>query len=998
MNSSSHSFYRACLLGASAAIVGTPVVHAQQGASLDELVSNSLQNMEAGKWAEALQQLTDACNKPNLKTLYGSKIGVLHYRKGICHSKVNQFDEAMKAFETCYREYPPDKDGAGNIYHKLALLKWGDAALGAEQFDLAIRQYKKFLEERSNERGKDQYAKGAFHINLCICYFKLGKLPEGMENLEIAIKNKEVFPTPDAGIVAGFQAFVTACIDKTNEQAILDFINKNRADIIIEPFEMQEFNRLFMKLAHDAYSANMDRASIVLYQMVAPTEVTMDDIKVRMASIGKRRGVMDGTRSISADKLKAAEEAVSKATKETKNPEIVQLQAMAFIHEINGNARGAFAAYENLELYFPKHEKRENNLFQLVRTSSLVGEVLITEKYGQVFLKAFPNSEHVPAVRRMMLTSLFYEGEYKKCIEVAVTLIEKLEKGSEQHDICLHVLGGSYYYEGEYEKAQPLLDQHATDYPKSKFRQAALFFQGSNLVKLQDFAKGALLLDAFLKEYPEAGKNPYLPFALFDRATCHYAEDEYAPALANVDRLEKEFPQTEVLDLAFNLKGNVHLAEKRKDEAETYYKKGFELAERRGAKMVAGESVYLLITMLGEKSSPKEPNPRIKDAVPWIDKFWKEYSDGSPYRTQAAVAGIYAMDAVERGEEGLDRLRDVIAEMAGDPSSRGLEEAIGSYTEFYLTKHSVEELKEHYYNFPKIKAKDTVARALLRMAVIGVFEEELKKAKEGADRSKAEAMVKVLFNELKAEFSPKDLTSFILVRVGDFIREKTGAPREALDYYTEALSRKDGGYKFEAMFGRADILGRSKSAADLDAGIKDLEEIFANSDKKQQKEKALYRKTELLAAKGDWDKVNQQAKVYLDTKANNFSLYKGPVNVLLAESYEKTNKINDAIFSYSSICFGNQIGNILYSAPACKRWMELLWERDAAAVDGKPGDRQGAYDGGYKYVDMTRRLYDKMTQEEKELWNSVEELVKEYEASPNIKSVAQQKKEAESKK
>jgi tetratricopeptide (TPR) repeat protein len=998
MNSSSHTFYRACILGTSLAAMIAPAAHAQEGESLDELVSKSLTNMQNNKWAEALEQLNKACAKPNLKALYGAKIGVLYYRKGICESKLNQFDAAMKSFETCYRDFPPDADGAGNIYHKLALLKWGDAALGAEQFDLAIRQYKKFLEERSTERGKDQYQKGVFHINLCICYFKLGKLPEGMENLEIAIKNKEIFPTPDAGIVAGFQAFVTACIDKANEQALLDFMNKNRADIIIEPFEMQEFNRLFMKLAHDAYSANMERASIVLYQMVSATEVTLDDVKVRLASIGKRKGVMDGTRSISADKLKAAETAVTTASRESKNPEITQLLSMAYIHEINGNVRGAFAAYENLELYYPKHEKRENNLFQLVRTSSVVGEVLITEKYGQIFLKAFPTSEHVPAVRRMMLTSLFYEGEYKKCIEVAVTLIDKLEKGSEQHDICLHVLGGSYYYEGEYEKAQPYLDRHVAEYPKSKFVQAALFFQASNLVKLQDFAKAAGLLDSFLKAYPESGKNPYLPFALFDRATCHYAEDEYAPALANIDRLEKEFPQTEVLDLAFNLKGNVHLAEKRRDEAETYYKKGFELAERRGVKMVAGESVYLLIAMLGEKSTPKEPNPRIKDAVPWIDKYWKEYADGSPYRTQAAVAGIYAMDAVERGDEGLDRLRDVIAEMAGDPMAQGLEEAIGSYTEFYLTKHSPEELKEHYYNFPKIKAKDTVARALLRMAVIGVFEEQLKNAKEPADRSQAEARVKVLFNELKAEFTPKDLTSFILVRVGDFVREKTGAPREALDYYTEALNRKNGGYRAEALFGRADVLGRSKSPADLDTAIKDLEEVFGIAEKKAQKDKALYRKIELLGAKGEWSKVNEEAKAYLDPKKNNFSLYKGEVTMLMAQSYEKTNQINDAIFSYSSIFNGNQRGAIKFSAPACKRWMELLWERDMAAVGGNAPDRQGAYNGGFSYVDSTSRLVEKMTQEEKDMWNAVQDLVKDYEARPGIKSVAQQKKEAEAKK
>ena len=363
MNSSSHSFYRACILGTSLVAMIAPAAHAQEGESLDELVAKSLQNMEAGKWAEALDQLTKALAKPNLKALYGSKIGVLYYRKGICEGKLNQFDAAMKSYETCYRDFPPDAEGGGNIYHKLALLKWGDAALGAEQFDLAIRQYKKFLEERSTERGKDQYQKGVLHINFCICYFKLGKIPEGMENLEIAIKNKEVFPTPDAGIVAGFQAFVTACIDKSNEQALLDFINKNRADIVIEPFEMQEFNRLFMKLAHDAYSANMERAAIVLYQMVSPTEVTLDDVKVRLASLGKRKGVMDGTRTIVADKLKAAQEAVTAASRESKNPEITQLLSMAYIHEINGNARGAFAAYEMLELYYPKHEKRENNLF-----------------------------------------------------------------------------------------------------------------------------------------------------------------------------------------------------------------------------------------------------------------------------------------------------------------------------------------------------------------------------------------------------------------------------------------------------------------------------------------------------------------------------------------------------------------------------------------------------------------------------------------------------------
>ena len=51
---------------------------------------------------------------------------------------------------------------------------------------------------------------------------------------------------------------------------------------------------------------------------------------------------------------------------------------------------------------------------------SVIGEVMSTEQCGSRFLKAYPDSKHVPAVRRMMLTSLFYEGEYETCITVAV--------------------------------------------------------------------------------------------------------------------------------------------------------------------------------------------------------------------------------------------------------------------------------------------------------------------------------------------------------------------------------------------------------------------------------------------------------------------------------------------------------------------------------------------------------------------------------------------------
>src|SRR5690606_6376680 len=98
--------------------------------------------------------------------------------------------------------------------------------------------------------------------------------------------------------------------------------------------------------------------------------------------------------------------------------EVIQLAATAFLHEKHGNVRGAFACYEQLELFFNKSKKREDYLYNLVRTASVIGEVLATEKYGTRFLTTFPDSKHVPAVRRLMLTSLFYGGQYEKCIEI----------------------------------------------------------------------------------------------------------------------------------------------------------------------------------------------------------------------------------------------------------------------------------------------------------------------------------------------------------------------------------------------------------------------------------------------------------------------------------------------------------------------------------------------------------------------------------------------------
>ena len=965
---------------------------------LGVLVNGALAAMRQENWEEGLALSTQAVErygKNQPLQLFGPQFGTIYYRKGICEMKLKKFDAAIASFEACYKDFPnKEKAGGGNVFEKMALLKWGEAAMGAKNWELAVTQFQKFLKERDKTR--DNFPQGAFYISLAVCNYQLGRIPEGNENLEIAIKNKATFPTPDSAIVAGFQALVSGVILKQNEQALLDFIAKNRGDLVIPPYAMQRYSKVFMKLAGDAIAANMERAAMALYQFVPSTEAAIDDTRARLKSMGSLAVVRDGNNQLVRADLEKELAELEAEKKGKKAAEMVKLAAMAYLHEKHGNVRGAFAAYQQLEAYFSNAEKREDNLYNLVRTCSLVGSVTDTQRYAEAFVKDFPGSKHIPVVRRMMLSSLFYEGRYEDCIEVAAPMLDKLEAGTPEHDTCLHVLGGSYFYTGQYDKAQPMLDQHVKEYPKSLFLIPATYFQAANVARLQSWDKAGSLLDAFIDKYPDPAKNPFLPFALYDRATCHYAQEQSEAALEKLDRIVKEFRDSNVIDQAFNLRGNVHQTLENPERAEKDYLAALEIAEKRNRNVVAGESLFSLVALIGPETAGKKENPRIQEAVPYADKFWAKYSEDSPYKSRMAVAQFAALDAAGRGDEALERMQKVISEVAKQPEASGLEALINSYTEAYLVKHTAEELKDHYYEFPDIRTDDSAARALLRVAVIGVFEGVIKKsdADEARKRS-ATAMIKVLFQQLKSDFALKDLTNFILVKVGDYLRLNTSTPREALPYYDEALSRQDLSYRFAALLGRADIYGQSESPADIDKGIEDFTRVYQDSEEKSEREFSLYRIVELLVAKKDYEKAAAQAKIYLDREKSGFSKYSAKVGLLLAKTYENRKMTDDALAMYVKV-WSAHMGNIQISAPAILSWMKLSWDRNKTSADpAVPSDRQGAYEGGAKFIELTGRFKDKMTEEDLELWKEVEKLVKTYEANPAIKSMEELKREKE---
>ncbi len=982
-----------------------------QAQALADMHKEALDNMKVGKWAEAHAVLAKATNTFDKRALqlFGPRFGWFWYHRGYCEIKLNQFDDAMKSFEKCYTKYKnvAPKEGqapSSNLYNKKSLLMWGHSAKGAEEWATSIRMYKKFLAERDANR--DKYEKGVFYINMAINHYKLNKIKEGNGYLETAIKGKVSFPTPNKGIMAAFNVMVAAVIEKKNEPALLDFLAKNRAHIKLEPFEAHEFSSLFMKLAQDARSAEMIRSTFELYSLVPSTVAAIDDIKSRLTMLGSHdRTIRDGSMIVNKGDLSKSSTELEKADTLGKVNEIYAYLNTAVLHEEDGNIRGAFAVYEQLELYFPKAKvfrdkkvspAREDNLFNLVRTSAVIGEVLTTEHYGSIFLKAFPNSKHVKEVRRMMLTSLFFNGEYDKCVEVAEVMLPKLTKPSKQHDVCLFVLGGSKHYLGEFHEAQPLLNEYISTYKKSKDADkirvlATSYFHAANYSRLQEWSKSAALLDAFLKEYPDAKSNVYYPFALFDRANCHYAENETEDAYTKVTRVETEFPGVSVMEQALALKGNILEGLKKPGEAEEYYHKALALAEQKKNDLVSGECLFYLTALIGKEKIGKGENPRVAEAVPFYTKFWERYGASSPFKAKVAVAGIPAMRKVGKIEEALEKLQGVIASLSKVPGTPGLEEAIGSYTEEYLKENTPDELKDHYYAFPGIDSRDMATRALLRIAIIDVFEGVYATADKEKDEKKsrdAKARIDVLFKELRDTFKPKDLSNFILVKVGNFIRKKTTKPEAARVYYEEALNRKtDQSHKFAAIFGLADVNAKGTKSQKAEA-IKLLQRVIADSDEASEKEEASYLTASIYFDSGDYDKAVATATEYINNKT--YRQYKVQARMLLGSAHDKAGRVDDALVSYQSI-WGPSMGAIRYSAPAIKRWMEILWTRGGNNTSGK-SDKQYAYENGHDYIRLTTNAAKKATRDEQAVRDEVAELVKDYEANTETTPIVEEKK------
>tara|TARA_B110000908_G_scaffold28469_1_gene33462 strand:- start:2576 stop:5653 length:3078 start_codon:yes stop_codon:yes gene_type:complete len=995
-------------------------------AGIAEDVPAGFEAMQKKDWVEA-KKLFDRVIKNHGdrgKAMYGGKFGEIYYYKG--YSELNlgkqlssagdekaleqadeMFNAAKESFTLC-RTFPSDDKGKNGFYVK-SLLYLGQAEQSLNECKSAIANYKKFLAERAKQQVKDNFHPGMYHINIAICHFKLEKpaLAEGLVYYETALKNKDKMRVPDAAIVSAFKDFAAAAIVEKKEAMLVDFVNNNRGVLTLDPYEMYQFIPFFRKYAAEAFSKDMLNAAFTLYALMPGTSETEEDLSVMDKDlIGFTRplladGFINKNARQSVTRIQNDLAHIQKSIKAGEPHELLALRSLAFTHENEGYTRGAYNAYKTMEKHYKKTKGREDNLYNLVRTSSLIGEVMETEKFGRLFLKRFPDSNYVEAVKNMMLISLFYSGEYEVAYKVANELIVDLAENTKPHDLCLHVLGGSMFYLGKFYDADEFLKKHVKMYPESDYKVAARYFVASNFSRLEDWEKAATYLDKFLADFPDPGQNAYIPFALFDRANTHFAEEEYEDAVAKLDKIEKEFPSSAVENISYNLRGDVHRSKKEKPLANEYYVKALELSKRQGADVVAEESLYKLIALHGNETVDKEPNPKIQDAIPYYDEFWKDRQQ-SVYKTQVAVAGVPALIAAGRSDEALSNVQSVISEMAKKERAPGMEQAINTYGKFYIESGKTpEQLKEHFENFPGVDAGDKRAQALLRIAVIGVYEDLIKIAEKSDDQDTTDkvgllkAKIDAMFNDIDQRFKKDELSDFILMRLADFIAERTGNPRKALPYYDEVLGRNSNQFRTMAQFGRAGILSKSDQAAEQNQALDTLKDVLATKDVgRETRERATYSIIEVYSKQENWKGVIEQAVAY--NQAGFASKNKAHVGLLLGGAYEKDGNKSKALAIYASV-YTRYKTDWAISIPALTKAAQFTRTEGKEFKSKSP--KQIAYDMAAQFIRDSTNAYNenklKMPPEVRKSWEDLREQVLSWESDAGIKSLKKQKEELE---
>ena len=263
--------------------------------------------------------------------------------------------------------------------------------------------------------------------------------------------------------------------------------------------------------------------------------------------------------------------------------------------------------------------------FYLGLLSKRTKEISSSRKYFRLLLTRFPEDNLSPEAGFELANTYFEEGDYPEARRLYQEVIKKYPEKESARESLLQV-GFSFYNEKKSESAIISFQKFISDFASSPLLGKAYYGLGLSLFQKGEEKKGASLWRDYLKMYPEdrfsVNLSAFLGRYYLERGNLKEAkevlerslkdfpdkeneeilyslsiiaikEKEWGKSLFYLDRILTRFPESSLISLTLNQKGEVLFQLKRWEEAASTYKRLAEISEimRGDALFKAGESM-----------------------------------------------------------------------------------------------------------------------------------------------------------------------------------------------------------------------------------------------------------------------------------------------------------------------------------------------------------------------------------------------------------------------
>ena len=984
----------------------------------DEVMHDSIVLMEKSDWKGALAALQPMVEKhanDGVKT-FGSKFGVAYYYQGLCQLKIAQearkvfdaklakeyYSQSIASFKQCYAINNSEQDikiQTVNNYRIKSLMLQGNAEQAIEQYQAALSSYEKFLFERNS--ALDTYDIVDLNVNLAICYWMNASIDDDAKAEQLflsALKIHHEQPHKHSvkSIFTGLRAMIKYSLTNDKKETLEEFMRGHRSLFHITASDtietLPQLSAITFVAAKEGLLATTTALTTAIPSIESNNDLLSEEKLSQLEKIvplfPEETPTLQGF-PIEQDLLNEWKSYTKETLQATTEAEELALCARAIAFEKHQFYRGALSAYALLldDPLYTHSSHRADYLYNASRIAIRSDKLATAYKYGSEYMQNHPEHEHSKSLQKLLMLTFYFSEEYEKSSSIAEAMPQDLKANEASHDAYLFSLGGSYYYQGRFPEAAPLLKQHSEKFTKSNYHETSSYLYASVLGKTHLWKQSIELLDQYIANH--ADEDLYVPFARYDKAFALYSLEKQREAELDLRVFNGKYDNSIIKPQAHILLGNILSLQSRRTEAITQYITAITSAKEVGNNHTKEEAYYLLISLLGQSTWDGLMNKRLPDAVAQFDNFMQEKDAlKSPYLTQIITAAITALERAGRKEEAYTLLEDVLFLHNKQPNTPGVEAALKTYN---ITKRKAgmkdDDIISGITNHKHLSLSP-YHLALILVAELDVLERS-QRLSPNDDRAKR---IKKLYLALQLDYEPQVIDNFALINIAEYINKQESSATNAKLYFDAIL---DSGSKIklpQAQVGLASELAKSKDPKEVQLAM-DRFQVIIDDPYARAKPKAAahYQLIEILYQQQKFPELSKQCKLYSKYP----SAVKNDirrVEMLLATSYEKQNLTDKAIGAYTAVMV-NSFENLDQSAPAVDRLTDLIWNRNNPAKEGLQdgkSDKQVAYEIAYKYNDRTDEHYQNkrntLTTEGIDSWERISNKINTFKADKEVKA------------